>query len=55
MLPPSEWTIDWLRRFHYVYAGSVSDVRRVMDTLVEAGVQSTSMAIGPSEQCRSVD
>jgi hypothetical protein len=37
MLPPSEWTIDWLRRFHYVYAGSVSDVRRVMDTLVEGG------------------
>ena len=37
LLAPSEWTIDRLRKFHYVYAGSVSDVRKGMDTLVEAG------------------
>ena len=35
--PPSEWTIDRLRKFHYVYGGSVKEVRKGMDRLVEAG------------------
>jgi alkanesulfonate monooxygenase SsuD/methylene tetrahydromethanopterin reductase-like flavin-dependent oxidoreductase (luciferase family) len=36
-LPPSEWTLDRMRRFDYAYAGSVSEVRKGMDRLVEAG------------------
>jgi len=34
-LPTSEWTIDRLDRCEYLYAGTVSDVRRKMDELVE--------------------
>jgi alkanesulfonate monooxygenase SsuD/methylene tetrahydromethanopterin reductase-like flavin-dependent oxidoreductase (luciferase family) len=34
-LPPSEWTVDRLDRCGYLYAGTVSDVRRSMDELVE--------------------
>jgi alkanesulfonate monooxygenase SsuD/methylene tetrahydromethanopterin reductase-like flavin-dependent oxidoreductase (luciferase family) len=37
LLSQSDWTIDRLRKFHYVYAGSVKDVRKGMDALVEAG------------------
>jgi hypothetical protein len=37
LLGPSEWTIDRLRKFHYVYAGSAKDIRKGMDALVEAG------------------
>ena len=37
MLPRSEWTLDRMRKYDYVYAGSVSDVRKGMDRLVEAG------------------
>jgi alkanesulfonate monooxygenase SsuD/methylene tetrahydromethanopterin reductase-like flavin-dependent oxidoreductase (luciferase family) len=36
MLPPSEWTVDRLDRCEYMYAGTVADVRRKMDHLVEA-------------------
>jgi hypothetical protein len=36
-LPPSEWTLDRMRQFDYAYAGSVSEVRKGMDRLVEAG------------------
>ncbi len=36
-LPPSDWTLDRLRRAQYVMAGSVSDIRRGMDRLVEDG------------------
>jgi alkanesulfonate monooxygenase SsuD/methylene tetrahydromethanopterin reductase-like flavin-dependent oxidoreductase (luciferase family) len=35
MLPTSEWTIDRLDRCEYLYCGTVSDVRRKMDELVE--------------------
>ncbi len=34
-LPTSEWTIERLDRCEYLYAGTVSDVRRKMDELVE--------------------
>ena len=35
-LPPSEWTVERMKRAHYVYSGSVADVRKGMDALVEA-------------------
>jgi hypothetical protein len=35
MLPTSEGTIDRLDRCEYLYCGTVSDVRRKMDELVE--------------------
>ena len=34
-LPTSEWTIERLDRCDYLYAGTVADVRRKMDELVE--------------------
>ncbi len=37
MIPRSEWTVDRLEKSHYLLAGNVSDVRRKMDELVEAG------------------
>ena len=36
MLPPSEWNVERLDRCDYLYAGTVSDVRRKLDELVEA-------------------
>jgi len=36
-LTPDQWTVDRMRKFHYVYAGSVKEVRKGMDALVEAG------------------
>ena len=35
MLPPSEWTVERLDRCDYLYAGTVADVRRKIDELVE--------------------
>ena len=35
-LPPSEWTVDRMARSGQLVAGSVADVRRSMDELVEA-------------------
>jgi alkanesulfonate monooxygenase SsuD/methylene tetrahydromethanopterin reductase-like flavin-dependent oxidoreductase (luciferase family) len=36
-LPESEWTVERMKKYDYVYAGSESDVRKGMDRLVEAG------------------
>ena len=36
-LPPSEWTVDRMKKYHFAYTGSVKDVRKGMDALVEAG------------------
>jgi len=36
MIPPSEWKVERMEKAHYLFAGSVSDVRREMDMLVEA-------------------
>ncbi|HEV3109958.1 MAG TPA: LLM class flavin-dependent oxidoreductase [Candidatus Binataceae bacterium] len=35
MLPTSEWTVERLDRCDYMYSGTVSDIRRKMDHLVE--------------------
>lgn len=37
MVTRSEWTIDRMKKAQYVMAGSVSDVRRGMDRLMEDG------------------
>ena len=36
-LPPSEWTVDRMKKTRYLMAGSVDDVRKGMDKLVEDG------------------
>ncbi len=35
-LPRSEWTVERTVNAHYVFAGTVDDVRREMDTVVDA-------------------
>ena len=35
MLPTSEWTVERLDRCDYMYSGTVADIRRKMDHLVE--------------------
>jgi alkanesulfonate monooxygenase SsuD/methylene tetrahydromethanopterin reductase-like flavin-dependent oxidoreductase (luciferase family) len=37
MLPQKEWTLERLKKSHYIYSGSVKDVRKGMDAMVEAG------------------